>query len=51
MKYVDYEGEINESIIDIKNIHFFRVDNNSFTNQVWVWKIFTSLSQRVNWHF
>lgn len=34
MKYVDYEGEINESIIDIKNIHFFRVDNNSFTNQV-----------------
>lgn len=32
MKYVDYEGEINESIIDIKNIYFFRVDNNSFIN-------------------
>lgn len=38
MEYVDHGGEINERVIDSKNIPFFRVVNSS-TNQVWVWKI------------
>lgn len=42
MEYVDFEGEINERVIDSKNLHFFRVDN-SPANQMWIWKILSPL--------
>lgn len=51
MEREDHETEVNESIIDSNNIHFFRVDNKPWWPGAGMGNPSTIVSQAVNWNF